>query len=99
MGWVPVLAGRGGLALNSAPCVRACLHNLNLAHPFIPAGSVHLSCPHHPSEQACLAASPPPPPQCPLTASCPSQPLLCNSTNDRGESFSFPCGTWTSYYR
>lgn len=37
--------------------------------------------------------------QCPLTASCPSQPVLCNSTDDRGGSFSFPCGIWTSYYR
>ncbi|PRW59651.1 nitrilase 2 isoform A [Chlorella sorokiniana] len=39
------------------------------------------------------------PSRCPLTASCPSQPVFCNSTNDRGESFSFPCGTWTSFYR
>lgn len=45
------------------------------------------------------SSSPCPPSQCPLTASCPSQPVLCNSTNDRSESFSFPCGTWTSFYR
>jgi hypothetical protein len=25
--------------------------------------------------------------------------VLCNSTNDRGEVFSQPCGFWRSYYR
>lgn len=46
------------------------------------------------------AAPPSPsPPQCPEYDSCWAPEVLCNSTDDRGGSFSFPCGHWASYYR
>ncbi|PSC76452.1 nitrilase 2 [Micractinium conductrix] len=37
--------------------------------------------------------------QCPSANFCWGQEVLCNSTNDRGGLFSFPCGHWMSYYR
>ena len=40
------------------------------------------------------SAAPAPPPRPPL-----DWQVLCNSTNDRGGLFSFPCGHWMSYYR
>ncbi|KAL4423208.1 hypothetical protein ABPG77_000341, partial [Micractinium sp. CCAP 211/92] len=37
--------------------------------------------------------------QCPEYDTCWGPEVLCNSTDDRGGSFSFPCGYWASYYR
>lgn len=37
--------------------------------------------------------------QCPIYNYCQGEEAKCVSTNDRGGSFSFGCGFWTSYYR